>query len=354
MNRNSLIRLYILLLVSFGISGCWLSNQSNEEDSETDTSVETDYYSTDSEELVSPCRWIEMDLSSLSFPENEMLNFRSLWVIEPNKLYIGAESGFLHYDGENWHKLDDAPSPVRSIWGSSSETLYLGRGSLDSLGILQQGEFSTMVVAPVPTYLWGVSDTELYGAVVHEPGIQIIIDGVATYHPLSTPKYSVHSIWGTSSSNIYTVADDKVYHFDGANFSLSWQTSESAVLSTVFGFDEENIFAIGTYYATGSKVDGVDRGIMAFYDGHEWSEIDTPEDMNSLYTMWGVDPDNIFIVVDGNKIYHYNGAEFSLSFPEIPNINITKVWGVTEDSTYALGMKEGLWPVVYHYKCPTE
>jgi hypothetical protein len=95
-----------------------------------------------------------------------------------------------------------------------------------------------------------------------------VVNGLATmYLPDSNNTKFTHSAWGTSSHDIYVVADGGgIYHFDGSTWT-KMQSGTTKNIISICGTSDNNIWAAGFNSTTAESV-------LLYYNGSVWQTID--------------------------------------------------------------------------------
>ncbi len=120
----------------------------------------------------------------------------------------------------------------------------------------------------------------------------------------------LHSSWGTSSSNMYSVGDyGTILHFDGSTWT-KMQSGTTKGIGTIWGTSNTNIWASGFNPHTAESV-------LLHYNGVSWSTIDLSRlgtfgvGANALNSCWVCDSaGHSVIVASGSSFYREtdNGA----------------------------------------------
>jgi hypothetical protein len=80
-------------------------------------------------------------------------------------------------------------------------------------------------------------------------------------------KGAVNACWGTKSSDMFFVGNGgHIFHYDGTNFT-DMTSNTTKDLHSVWGTSSNNVWAGGSNLSTGSVV-------LLHYDGHLWTNID--------------------------------------------------------------------------------
>ncbi len=133
----------------------------------------------------------------------------------------------------------------------------------------------------------------------------------------------LYDVWGTSSSEVYAVGNNKtILFFDGSSWSrMDTGLPGNTALVAVWGISATDIYAAG-------------GDIILHYDGTEWTELETGDFTSSISGgIWGSDENDIFFI--GNPIKHYDGATFT---DETASSDCNRdIWGTAANNVYAVG-----------------
>jgi len=141
-----------------------------------------------------------------------------------------------------------------------------------------------------------------------------------------------------------------MYHYDGK----SWQPVKLHILeggplpnigrlSAIYGFSANHIFVVGSriFYNPTPPPNFLDSSLMIRYDGIRWTEIKVTEG-RELTSVWGSEPNDIWIGGLDGVLYHYDGATVrkdSIPFvipKQEPPWGIYSITGSSRDNVYAL------------------
>jgi len=218
-----------------------------------------------------------------------------------NVFAVGDNGTILHFDGNNWSVMNSNvpydqcsahsnPGDLKDVWGASADSVYaVGRCS----------------------------------AVMHYDGY--------TWSELTAgdPPYASESIWGTSDDNIFVGASagsnkGKIYHYDG-NVWQEVNIPDFGPVYDIYGFSEDNIFAVGD-----------NKGWILHFDGQLWEKMwfGFSEQYSNLQNIWGSSENDLYIG-SGATVYHYDG----ISWKEIDYdfSSFTSIGGSSENDVYVTG-----------------
>ncbi len=207
----------------------------------------------------------------------------------------GQESSILHYDGNDWQVVDSGVKrTLTGVWGSAPNNVF----AVGDRGVILHYDGQTWSqmhsgVTDDLTAVWGSGPNNIYVAI--DDGDLLHYDGQAwTRVHLQGAKH-LHAIWGSGPDNIY-LAGRPMFHFDG----VTWQRVEE--LTTWRNYTYWDVW--GTSSTDVYTVNTDER--FAHFDGEQWRWIPTPLDYStSLWHLWNSAPDDLFIVGSLGAIKHY-------------------------------------------------
>ncbi len=211
--------------------------------------------------------------------------------------------GVFHYDGVKWNRIDGYSSngqgfpldsvlfysmPYTSIWGTSSNNLYLGSGW--GKIIHWDGKKASIVFSTDLTILdiWGTNDKNIYaaagstsqytGRLFHYEGSEWkLIRTGGRFLSSSDTEGPFTSVWGTKNNELFLQAK-----YIEARLGGNWQKEELCPywMHGIAGTNTNNIFACG------------DRGVLKHFNGIDWMTYEglTNRPLSGIYTV-------------GNKIF---------------------------------------------------
>lgn len=168
----------------------------------------------------------------------------------------------------------------------------------------------------------------------------------------SGTTFSLHSIWGSSANDMYTVGEpggnfeSAIFQYNGAAWSR--HSSEASVtLYDIWGNSGNDIFAVGTS-PLGER--GYD-GIILHYDGGAWTAMPGPglgaadgSTQISFYSVWGSSGTDVFAVGQsyGDRgrglIARYAGGGWAaMPVPSADDRVFRDVFGTSSQDVYVVG-----------------
>jgi len=284
-----------------------------------------------------------------------------VWGTDENNVYaVGGFKinddfyGIFHWDGTNWNPIADAGG--RTIFGFSENDIWVAGGGvfhydgnkwnqIDSKLVNNQAVILDPVLFENSEYtsIWGTSSENMYlgnmwGKIVHwDGGKGKLLDVKASE--------AIRDLWGLSSSDIYAaagnIAGDRIgelYKFDGLTWDLIKKGSFSPGLNefvgpfnSVWSYNKEELYLAGNYVykKTNSKWEEINMGYLpkkirgdrsnnifvsgpfgnvSHYNGVDWHRYRGEFAPETVLTGIYVHNDMVFIVGDdGTKAYIYIG-----------------------------------------------
>ena len=238
---------------------------------------------------------------------------RGLWGSSPSDIFgVGSSGAIIHYDGNTWVAMQ-SPTSVHlfSAWGTSGQNVFA------------VGDFATIL------HYDGVS-----WSLMENPGSTCCDNGAET---------TFRAVWGSSESNVYAVGRSlNIYRYDGTVWTASPHGAITDGIWDVWGSSANNVFAVGQ----------AGNGITTILNNNGssgWQYMPFAETV-SLYSLWGVDEDDIFAVgvkhVSGNPgaILHFDGVSWTAMSNPGPE-HLYGVWGTSANDVFAVGLRG----VIHHY-----
>jgi hypothetical protein len=168
----------------------------------------------------------------------------------------------------------------------------------------------------------------------------------------SGTTYSLHSVWGSSPADVYTVGEpggrfeSAVFHYDGVAWSTQ-ATEPGVTLYGVWGSGPTDVFAVGASPLGDRGYDGV----ILQYTGTAWAAMSGPgvgtadgSVQVSFYSVWGSSGADVFAVGQSyadrshGMIAHYNGSGWSpMTVPSPDDRVFRDVFGTSPQDVYVVG-----------------
>ena len=176
---------------------------------------------------------------------------------------------------------------------------------------------------------------------------------------------SIYSIWGVSSSNVYTCGfsflggqKGAVYHYNGKQWAnvATLPSPDYNDFSEIIGFGENDIWLVGAkFYLNPLDQTTLDSSLVLHYDGTVWkSMLPTHIGVRALRAAWGTSSQNLYFGSRDGKIIHYNGISWSVDTLHLglsiealggDNENVFAN-GATSDTVMSFKLSNGTWQLL--------
>lgn len=204
---------------------------------------------------------------------------------------------------------------IKDIWPIDDNTVLLASNG----GVLRYNwtSFTVDPVVPSSSGIWGSSPSDIWS--VANYNTHHLLGGNWTYYAGS---YSAVSIYGKAANDIWSWGDGKVYHYDGS----AWQSVFFTLkLTGMWGPSAAELWATKE-----------SPGGMHHYMNGGW--IDYPiggltQDLNAIA---GTSATNIYAVGDNGTMLHYNGTAWSF-LPIITNKDLFAVHAADDGTVVIVG-----------------
>jgi hypothetical protein len=185
------------------------------------------------------------------------------------------------------------------------------------------------------------------------PGKRIYTWSIDTLFNEWGEQTTLYDIWGSSPTNIYAVGHDAgfkgtMWHYDGVRWSMvglvpayGGKISGAYELWRLFGFDSTNIYAVGErVYQTFSDKPPyfLDSSFIIHFDGKYWTEERLPRRYAGLISIYGMNPQRIYVGENYGMIYQYDGKAWTAdsSAKKLLNGDAKAVCGFTSNAEWLL------------------
>jgi cysteine-rich repeat protein len=259
--------------------------------------------------------WSELELG-VELRSNTSLN--GIWGSAANDVFIVGDFGtVIHYDGQRWSLMDTgSDESLKTVWGTGSDDVFAA-GSAGTI-LHYDGERWSAHDSGVSSVLWSISGTQNDLYVAGEERTLLHYDG-ERWNALSPPvaeDFAFYGVWARdgevfAAGDAGTILrrDDSV---DG------WSAMESGVPDTYlygfFGLSPSDLYLSGS------------GGVILHYDGEHWSSLNTGSTQD-LFSVWGSDEDSIFAVGPGTALHLGQGGPQLSLVPSGSNEQLNSVFG---------------------------
>jgi hypothetical protein len=239
---------------------------------------------------------------SFNAPYFGMLGITHAWGLDSADTYFAMQpiapagpnqvSGLIQPGPAAW--LDADQAYAYSVWGSGDEVFVASRGFL--LELPKNGpavRWPYPPGSPSPARIWGSSRDDLWGVSIVSPGAgftptapgQILHWNGSAWADVGVSPRVFLDIVGSGPKDIWVAGETT--HWDGAHWSFAYPQ-----LSAIWARSPTDAFG----------VDG--SGTIQHWDGRAWSPM-TSGTSSSLFSVWGVGPDEVFATGARGTILHY-------------------------------------------------
>ncbi len=281
------------------------------------------------------------------------------WVFGPSNIYA-VGGGIWKFDGSTWKNISPMSSRGYSLDGLlSGHTLFaFGENDywLTDGGLVYH--FNGLIAQRYDTPVgflhssWGTSSSNMYS--VGDGGTILHFDGTSWTKMQSGTTKNLSSIWGNSATDIWatgynpTTAESALVHFDGSG----WTNIDPRTLNPSIGVGGHSLDCIWTCDSAGHKFT-IASGTLAFRetDNNPWRSDSglIPNKLSDhsfigLASLRGNTANDIFAAGDGGLIVHWNGRSWyryeSLYDPN-NTFYITNALAVDQNTCCVVGGKNG-------------
>lgn len=255
-----------------------------------------------------------------------------IWGTGPDDIVVVGDNFAASYDGAGWQSMIlPQATQLYGVWARQRRDFFaagidgimLHRGDDDSGVWMRQSDESDALLL----HVHGAGDGS---AVAVGPGVARHHDG-SGWERMSAgaPDGHPHGIWGTDPGCVYVAASrNQVWRFDGA--AGSWTSLDTGIEPDGSLFDVWGTGCDGHLFAAGT------RGTLLVRRDGGWERIAVPTSQ-SLRSLWGSGPDDVFAVGKQGVIVHYDGSRATLMESGV-EVDFEAVWGSGPDDVYAVGI----------------
>lgn len=315
-------------------------------------------------------------------PEN--LSLRDVWVSGPDFItaagadWSQANTGvLLIYNNSPWVKFNLPMPNLTSIHGWPSDSLALGGGNGQFAWFSNRNMVShntADIVGDEIRSIWGTSPTDLWVGGYEYDDVNFRNAGVLKHYngaqwtdaPGGMPfDYPVSGLGGAGADEVYMCGEgNTLARFDGVSWSRlndEWATGEH--LSAIWGTPSGELWAFGNQHTT-IQYDGTGwfqpkmpphdgiraawgfadsiyavghNGVILLYDGTFWEIVPHGLTTNTLESIWGTGPNDIWVGAGSGEMLHFDGARWELVSVWPPSYGPARsLWGSAPDDWYAV------------------
>lgn len=202
--------------------------------------------------------------------------------------------------------------------------------------------------------IWGTGPNDIWigtswsNELIHYDGT-----GWAT---VSTPGYSVSDIWGASPNEYWAVSEDRIYSYDGTQWTAGPRRSVS-LLGAITGTSSSDVWVAGLNNTLfhrdaggwhvvdlwqqdvprvwGSSASDVWIPPMHF-TGSVWEQDFAVHDLPDIRGMWSSSPNDIWTTHASGQLSHFDGNQWTSVSSPIGE-HMYGIWGSAPDDVWAVG-----------------
>ena len=221
---------------------------------------------------------------------------------------VGTGETILHYDGTTWSAVSDGATEaiLQGVSGRSASDLWaVGPSQFARVGIVAHYDGTTwsrsyLTDGDQPLAVWDASPSDVWAVgFAVTSGVQTgwIMHNDGSSWTRVAPKLSafLRGLWGTSGSFLWAIGEDgpqssgAILFYDGANWSTQWRGGVGTGLYSVWGSSPTNVWTIG-------------QSTVLHFDGRRWSAVPSPT-TGTLRGVWTNSPGDVWMV-DANHVFH--------------------------------------------------
>ncbi|MBF0452802.1 MAG: hypothetical protein HQK75_19015, partial [Candidatus Magnetomorum sp.] len=245
-----------------------------------------------------------------------------IWGTSENNLYFAENSSncVLSYDGSAWAFNGTGCQDTFDVWGADASNMWF----VGDYGVVYHYDGSTKTDQTIGSTvdmngIWGSDINNVFA--VGDSGIVKIYNG-SSWTETDTGSDSFEDVWGIDANNVYAITSvGKIYKYTG---------------TTTFGLDYQNIasnvYGIWANSSTDIYLSGANR--LYRYNGTNWTEIsgDTSSDLNSFWSDGSIG----WAVGDNGYVFYYDGSTLTRD-TSITGSRLYDVWGSSASDVFAVG-----------------
>ncbi len=256
--------------------------------------------------------------------DNDMWVFGGVYI--DNKFYGG-----IHWDGYKW----DFDSTVggNAAHGFSKDNIWVCGGGVFNYDGTSWKRYEQLSGIGPKISIWGSSSNDIYVGIEFAPKLYHW-DGQQRTEVLSENDRLFYDIAGFSATEVYALAsrtanvEDRIYFFDGSTWSISKETGIAGIPGNIIG-PNYSIWVKNSneIYVAGRRIY---KRINNIWSGGDFIP------SSDIIKIRGTNSNNIVAMSANGSIYHYNGSTWKLIHTRE---TFYVLWGlfVTENKIYCVG-----------------
>lgn len=226
-----------------------------------------------------------------------------LWAGDARNAFAAAGDSVLRFEGGGWIKQSTAPAlldtsampQIHALWGSAVNDVH----AVGSFGMIHhfdgstwslEGQGRSAVTLETLSSVWGSSSEDLYVGgtnLLHYDGCEwrIVLRDL-----------HVRAIWGTGRDQVLVLGKGgQIHAFDGQRWTVQRPPSDTDELTSVWGRAADDVYAVGA------------RGATLHWDGKGWQTLPAPPmPLDTLMSVAGT-AEAIYATDRVGAVYRLNG-----------------------------------------------
>ena len=252
---------------------------------------------------------------------------------------LNSEGIIQHYNGKIWRTQISISGVFRDIFKSSSKMLAAGFDFERKVGIIYEYKNSEWKEFHIfenfyPISLW-LCENFIFvaGMTLSDMGVISYYDGVKWNKLVFDQIVYFKKIFGFSENDVFALGYnnaqkcDVLYHFNGKEWYVFCTFESTYSLHSIWGISSSDFYLIGR--------NSNNQGMVLHFNGNNWQEEAVFNNI-SLYNIYGTSNDDIYAVGSGGSIIHYNGNKWE-NLTDALRTNFLSIWGRSENSFFISG-----------------
>lgn len=235
-----------------------------------------------------------------------------VWLNAPNDVWVVGWSGtVLHYDGASWN--DVTPGLVTTdlfgVWASGPADVWVvGRGpTLLHFDGVAWSDDADAIFSSTLADVWGSASNDVWivGSTAFGAATLFHFDGTAWSDlgsALPDTTDGLSGVWGSGPNDVWAVGrTGAVFHFDGAVWSDVAPGGLVSDVRDIFGSSSSDVWVVAD-------------SVAWQYDGTQWIDRTagiTVTDLQRIRTGWTNGPGSVWIItINSTFVWHHNGTSW--------------------------------------------
>ena len=170
-----------------------------------------------------------------------------------------------------------------------------------------------------------------YYIVKNDEDSSVLTDRDGNWGTFVSPIYNLYGMWGLDGQSIFiaTGGNHGIYQYLNGTWLHSGVTGFQGYVWDIWGFDRDDVFALGT-------ADNEFITNILHWNGIEWSNVTSLSPSSAFKALWGASPQALYMVGLGGDIARYNGQTLSRMGSGVTT-TLNGIWGFSTSDIYAVG-----------------